>query len=159
MPRTSTKIISPSQLTRATTLSTVTRSLKHLLPFRFQRRPGDRRDKEEEPVHVNERIKWWNIVPGDKVKILDFKDTRQWRVHSINKLSNKVYVEDPDAPVRVIQWSFFFSNEVLNRIAIQPPNENEQPEELKKVSYSELRLYIQNYRFPGEDGKPDEILP
>lgn len=44
-------------------------------------------------VKVQNRIKWWNIVPGDQVRVLGSKDTSLREVYAINRLSNRVLLK------------------------------------------------------------------
>lgn len=47
-----------------------------------------------------DRIKYWNIVPGDRVRIIGDKGGQVQEVAKINKLSNRVYLKGSQANVR-----------------------------------------------------------
>ena len=41
---------------------------------------------------IRDRIKWWNIVPGDKVRIRGDKSNTIQEVYSVNKFANHVFL-------------------------------------------------------------------
>ena len=43
-------------------------------------------------VKPKDRIKWWNIVPGDQVRVAGDPDGHIHEVRGINKFSNRVYL-------------------------------------------------------------------
>jgi hypothetical protein len=47
-----------------------------------------------------DRIKYWNIVPGDRVRITGDKGDQVLEVAKINKLSNRVYLKGSSTNVR-----------------------------------------------------------
>lgn len=82
----------------ATTKSTLTRDFKHLLsPTKLHGYASSVLVREPRPgVRQHDRIKHWNIVPGDKVRIINgpYADKNAVReVASVNKLTNKVYIK------------------------------------------------------------------
>lgn len=50
-------------------------------------------DQPIKAVKVQDRIKWWNIVPGDQVRLLGDKEGTIHEVQSINRLSNEVFLK------------------------------------------------------------------
>lgn len=44
-------------------------------------------------VRLKDRIKWWNIVPGDQVRVLGWEDTSLREVYAINRLNNRVLLK------------------------------------------------------------------
>ena len=44
-------------------------------------------------VKPKDRIKWWNIVPGDQVRVVGDQDGLIHEVSGINKFSNRVYLK------------------------------------------------------------------
>ena len=50
-------------------------------------------DRSPDPVKPKDRIKWWNIVPGDQVRIMAEKAGRVREVKGLNKFANRVFVE------------------------------------------------------------------
>lgn len=82
----------------ATTKSTLTRDFKHLLaPTKLHGYASSVLVREPRPgVRQHDRIKHWNIVPGDKVRIINgpYADKNAVReVAGVNKLTNKVYIK------------------------------------------------------------------
>jgi hypothetical protein len=105
--------LSKSRVFRATTDSPFTRDFKHLLPI--PRHWLIRRSWESQKIKAvrpSDRIKYWNIVPGDK--IADRRDPSKaiHEVLSINKLSNRVFLKGP-VQVRVLLGMHFVSNVVI----------------------------------------------
>lgn len=72
-----------------------TRSLRHVdavLPRSWSKRVSfdDPRIKDVKP---KDRIKWWNIVPGDQVRVRGDPHGTLREVQLVNKLSNMVYLK------------------------------------------------------------------
>ena len=72
-----------------------TTNFRHLLPVakpkRFtQENPLDRRP---DPVKPKDRIKWWNIVPGDQVRVMAEENAKLREVKGVNKFTNRVFIE------------------------------------------------------------------
>lgn len=72
-----------------------TTNFRHLLPVakpthKVITNPLDRAQK---PVLPKDRIKWWNLVPGDQVRVMAEKKAKIREVKGINKFSNRVYIE------------------------------------------------------------------
>ena len=102
--------LSKTQVFRATTDSPFTRDFKHLLPI--PRHWLIRRSWEAQKIKAvrpSDRIKYWNIVPGDK--IADRRDPSKaiHEVLSINKLSNRVFLKGV-VLVRVLLGMHFVSD-------------------------------------------------
>ena len=82
------------QALRAVTTSPWTRDLRHVGAV-FPRAWSVRftfLDPSFRPVRPQDRVRWWNVVPGDQVRVRGAKDggdaLRQ--VYGINRLSNRV---------------------------------------------------------------------
>ena len=87
--------ITSRELAYAATTGSFTRNFRHLLPVpRFMVRgpfmPGQSAPKDTKP---KDRIKYWNIVPGDFVRLRgDTKGTIH-EVFKVNKLTNRVLLK------------------------------------------------------------------
>lgn len=101
-----TRLVMPARWTlpqarRAATASPWTKELRHLEPL-----PKHWSDRRKVPgalqnvTRPKDRIKWWNIVPGDQVKIRNSRINEILEVAQINKLTNMVYLK-----VRVFSFS------------------------------------------------------
>lgn len=78
----------------ATTLNPITRSFRYLLPGPKPSRFTPR--NQIRAVPAKDRIRQWNIVPGDKVRLItgpEKDENRLIEVHSVNKLRNRVYLK------------------------------------------------------------------
>jgi len=51
------------------------------------------RDPKIKSVRPKDRIKYWNVVPGDQIRLLGDKTNTLHEVLSINKVSNRVFVK------------------------------------------------------------------
>lgn len=104
------KLVPRSTATKIFVTSQVTADFRHLLPVPKLRRhqPPNPLEKAKEPVFPKDRIKWWNIVPGDKVRVMAEKDGSVREVKGINKFNNRVYVEG-DKKVGVLLGILFLS--------------------------------------------------
>lgn len=83
-----------SQLLNATTSQPWTKNFRHMLHFpkKFLKRFG-MRDASIKSVRPRDRIKYWNIVPGDQIRLLGDKKNTLHEVLSINRFSNRVFVK------------------------------------------------------------------
>ena len=85
---------SRTQALNAFTDSIFTRDLRHVHPAsNFPRAWRDRKGGSGQAVKcvpLKDRIKWWNIVPGDKVQVAGGKTDSVLEVVKINRLSNRV---------------------------------------------------------------------
>ena len=72
-----------------------TTNFRHLLPIAKPRHIelDNPIDKAKDPVLPKDRIKWWNIVPGDSVRVMAEKEAKIREVKGVNKFSNRVYIE------------------------------------------------------------------
>lgn len=92
------QFLSKHSVLRAVTTSPWTKDFRHLLSFpRHWARRQTRHDPVVKSVAPRDRIKYWNIVPGDQVRLLGDKEGRVREVLSVNKLSNRVFVKGGDA--------------------------------------------------------------
>ncbi|RDX53093.1 hypothetical protein K466DRAFT_492051 [Polyporus arcularius HHB13444] len=87
--------ITARELSYAAKTQVFTRNFRHLLPVpRFLVRGpfmhGQSKPKDTKP---KDRIKFWNIVPGDFVKLRNDSKGTVHEVHKINKLSNRVILK------------------------------------------------------------------
>jgi hypothetical protein len=86
--------ITRQQVVRATTNSPWTREFKHLQSFpRYWIKRTSWKDPFVKSVRPNDRIKYWNIVPGDQIRLLGDKSNTIHEVLSINKISNRVFLK------------------------------------------------------------------
>lgn len=51
------------------------------------------RDPVIKSVRPKDRIKYWNVVPGDQIRLLGDKKNTLHEVLSINRISNRVFVK------------------------------------------------------------------
>ena len=87
--------ITAKELAYAATTQVFTRNFRHLLPVpRFLVRgpfmPGQPKPKDTKPT---DRIKYWNIVPGDFVRLRGDTKSVVHEVFRVNKLSNRVILK------------------------------------------------------------------
>lgn len=87
------------ELRNFTTDDPFTRNLRHIQPFPKRiitranlaaRRGGESRLKA---VPAKDRIKWWNVVPGDQVRLMSDKTSRIREVMSVNKIRNRIFLK------------------------------------------------------------------
>ena len=91
-----------AQVLKATTNSPFTRDFKHLLSFpRHWRIRETFQEQKVKSVRPRDRIKYWNIVPGDTIADRRDRSRKLHEVLSINKLSNRVFLKS-DGIVRVL---------------------------------------------------------
>ncbi|PPR03830.1 hypothetical protein CVT26_000828 [Gymnopilus dilepis] len=79
----------------AATQSAATTNFNHLrsIPRAWLIRRS-KHDPKLKSVRVADRIKWWNIVPGDQIRLRGDKDNTIHEVLSINRLSNRVFLKN-----------------------------------------------------------------
>ena len=78
-----------------------TTNFRHMLPTprSWLKRPPQTGDGSKfKMAPLRDRIKWWNIVPGDQVKVVGDRYGALREVAKINKLSNRVWLKE--LPVR-----------------------------------------------------------
>lgn len=71
-----------------------TTNFRHLLPIpkKWMKR-SSQRDPAIKSVRPKDRIKYWNIVPGDQIRVLGESSNSLHEVLSINRISNRVFVK------------------------------------------------------------------
>ncbi|KAF9008806.1 hypothetical protein BDQ17DRAFT_1397967 [Cyathus striatus] len=119
----------------AVTTSPFTTNFRHLLPIPTKWLME--RDRKMKRVQVKDRIKHWNIVPGDQIRILGDKKNTLREVLSINRMTNRVYVKGP----------------TVEAVEGQTPKN-------KNFHYSRCQLFIGNYEFPSKNSSDEpKVLP
>ena len=94
--------LTKAQVLKATTNSPFTRDFRHLLAFpRHWRKRDSFHAQVVKSVRPKDRIKYWNIVPGDSIADRKDPSKKLQEVLSINKLSNRVFLKGTDN-VRVL---------------------------------------------------------
>ncbi|KAB5595535.1 hypothetical protein CTheo_996 [Ceratobasidium theobromae] len=127
---------------RYLTDSPITRDFRHLVKgpdFRNRTRFPTKLSISPNYPKPSDRIKYWNIVPGDQVRIVrgGHADENKHEVLSVNKTRNFVYLKD---------------------VTIQRGHE-ETSRSSKPIHYSNLQLYVGVFSFPGKNGEPPKDLP
>ena len=86
---------SRKQALSASSSSPWTRDLRHVTAVipRFWTKKNVWGDRYVKAVKNSERIKWWNIVPGDRVRVLGDPESTIHEVSQINRLTNRVYLK------------------------------------------------------------------
>ena len=90
------RFASRQEAKRIFTTSKVTTNFRHLLPVAKPKHivTPNPLDKSQRAVSPKDRIKWWNIVPGDQVRVMADNDNVVREVLAVNKLSNRVFLKD-----------------------------------------------------------------
>jgi hypothetical protein len=146
--------LTPAQVRGAITSNPWTKDFRHLQPFPLNSlKRYSFKDILPKASKPNDRIKYWNIVPGDRVKILGDKDGKILEVAKINKLSNRVYLKGSTAKVCSISTCSLYSRVDLRVPFARSKAENEGG--LKNVHYSRCQLFIGDFEFPPK-GKATE---
>jgi hypothetical protein len=92
-----------AQIRGAVTSNPWTKDFRHLQPFPVNHlKRHSFKDIRVKAAKPKDRIKYWNIVPGDRVRIRGDKDGKILEVAKINKLSNYIYLKGATAKVRII---------------------------------------------------------
>ncbi|KZT27001.1 hypothetical protein NEOLEDRAFT_1131498 [Neolentinus lepideus HHB14362 ss-1] len=128
-----------NQLVRAATSSPVLRDFRHLdsIPRWWLKRTSFH-DPTSKAVQTHDRIKYWNIVPGDQVRVLGDREGMVREVLSINRFANRVYLRAP-------------KNEGENK--------QSSPQALN-VHYSKCQLFIGKHEYPPPAGSTEtQIVP
>ncbi|KAJ8475470.1 hypothetical protein ONZ45_g15595 [Pleurotus djamor] len=135
-------VFSRRELLQAATTSPWTKDFRHLrgFPRHWLKRSNIRGDPVLKSVRPADRIKYWNIVPGDQIRILGDKSGVLREVLSINRISNRVFVRGaPNAGEEV------------------KPGKVPQS---RNFHYSRCQLFVGNYEFPPEKGSTEaRVLP
>jgi len=95
------------------------------------------RDPLIKSVRPKDRIKYWNVVPGDQIRLLGDKKNTLHEVLSINRISNRVFVKG------VVN-----AEEDTGKI---PPSKN--------YHYSRCQLFLGNYELPSKGSAEPHIVP
>lgn len=91
-------VLLQSSMSKSFITTAQTTNFRHLVQLQRRKKlPGI---QERKSVPVKDRIKWWNIVPGDRVRLMTDKENRLHEVKGINKYWNRVYV-DNEKSVRI----------------------------------------------------------
>ncbi|KAH8106179.1 hypothetical protein BXZ70DRAFT_1061574 [Cristinia sonorae] len=85
-------------------------------------------------VKPKDRIKWWNIVPGDQIRLRGDPEGTIHEVRKINRLNNRVYVKVAD------------SSEDTEKQTSRPD---------RQVAYSRCQLLVGDHKFPPLPGETD----
>jgi hypothetical protein len=93
--------LTAAQVRSAITSNPWTKDFRHLQPFpvHYLKRYSFK-DNLVKAAKPQDRIKYWNIVPGDRVRITGDKGGQVLEVAKINKLSNRVYLKGASTNVR-----------------------------------------------------------
>ncbi|KZT74446.1 hypothetical protein DAEQUDRAFT_660058 [Daedalea quercina L-15889] len=115
------------QAARAWTSSPLTKDFRHLLslPAYWMKRKSSL-ESAVRFVKTKDRIKYWNIVPGDQVRLRNDRSGRIYQVNLINRLSNRVMV----------------------KMEMDSDREGTPSSNNKSVPYSNCQLFIGRYEFP-----------
>jgi hypothetical protein len=99
-----------AQVRAAITSNPWTKDFRHLesFPTNYLKRYSFK-DMLVKAVKPQDRIKYWNIVPGDRVRIIGDKGGQVLEVSKINKLSNRVYLKGSLTNVRRDVLVLFYS--------------------------------------------------
>ncbi|EAU84311.1 hypothetical protein CC1G_01307 [Coprinopsis cinerea okayama7 len=120
----------------ATTTSPYLTNFNHLLPIpKAWRHRRSLQDPKLKSVRTRDRIRCWNIVPGDQIRLRGDKSNTLHEVLSINRLSNRVFVKG------AVNTS---DSDVTKN---------------KNYHYSRCQLFVGNYEFPSESGIGKEVKP
>ena len=85
--------LSRVQVLKATTRLPWTKNFRHLLPVpKHWSERRSRYDPGIKAVPIKDRIKYWNVVPGDKIRVRG-EGSKLHEVLSINRFSNRVYLK------------------------------------------------------------------
>ncbi|KAH9077486.1 hypothetical protein EDB83DRAFT_2350290 [Lactarius deliciosus] len=114
--------LSAAQIRGAITSSPWTKDFFHLQPFPLSHlKRYSFEDILVKAAKPKDRIKYWNIVPGDRIRIIGDKEGKLLEVAKVNKLSNRVYLKGATAKTEG---------------------------GLKNVHYSRCQLFIGEFEFP-----------
>jgi hypothetical protein len=139
--------LTAAQVRGAITSNPWTKDFRHLQPFpiTYLKRHsfGDILVKATKP---HDRIKYWNIIPGDRVRVIGDKEGKIHEVAKINKLSNRIYLKGVTSNVRARSPFFRLGSRVDfdARRAIKTRLEGG----LKNIHYSRCQLFIGDFEFP-----------
>ncbi|KAF4619461.1 hypothetical protein D9613_005417 [Agrocybe pediades] len=115
----------------ATTQSGITTHFNHLrsIPRAWLIRRS-KYDPKLKSVRPADRIKWWNIVPGDQVRLRGDKNNTIREVLSINKLSNRVFLKgtaedtaDANQPPKTKNYHYSRCQLYIDELRVRPPDD------------------------------------
>ncbi|KAG6833856.1 hypothetical protein H0H87_011790 [Tephrocybe sp. NHM501043] len=108
------------------------------IPKKFLKRFSIR-DPIVKAVRPRDRIKYWNIVPGDQIRLLGDQKNTLHEVLSINRFSNRVFVKGQ-------------ANTGAQDTGKLPPSKN--------YSYSRCQLFLGNYELSPTKKRPEpKVVP
>ncbi|EPS95380.1 hypothetical protein FOMPIDRAFT_1025842 [Fomitopsis schrenkii] len=115
------------QVAQAWTKSPLTKDFRHLLPLPlYWQIRRSRLDPVTKFTKAQDRIKYWNIVPGDEISLRNDRTGKIYQVNHINRLTNRVsLMKETDE-----------SSQTGGRV--------------KSVPYSTCQLLVGRYEFPAE---------
>ncbi len=90
------------EVIKATTNNPWTTNFRHLMQVDrswLKRKAAEADQRKAKVVHSANRIKYWNIVPGDQIRIRGDRSDTLHSVHAINKLSNQVFLKPTEGDV------------------------------------------------------------
>jgi len=95
--------LSRAQVRNAFTAFGVTRDFLHMQPIpRWWTQRMGWFDSKIHVVKPKDRIKYWNIVPGDQVRLRGDPEGRIYEVNMINRLSNRVLLKTEQDNVSLV---------------------------------------------------------
>ena len=113
------RMLGKNEVFQAWTTSPYTKSFRHLLPYnRHWERRMTFRDPIIKSAKPKDRIKYWNLVPGDQVRIRGEESKTIYEVLSINKLSNQIRLKVPSS-VSILHHACIFMLLILKQILYQ----------------------------------------
>jgi len=125
------KMLGKNEVLQAWTTNPYTKTFRHLLPYnRHLERRKTFRDPIIKSAKPKDRIKYWNLVPGDQVRIRGEETKTIYEVLSINKLSNQIRLKVPSSGEKAVA---------------------------KKVQYANLQLLVGHHAFPPKEGTSEPI--
>ena len=144
----------------ATTTNPWQTNFNHLLPIpKLWLKRSSIRDPKIKSVRPKDRIKYWNIVPGDQIRLRGDKSKTIHEVLSINRISSRVFVKG----AAEVCFSNIFNNLVPFSDATYLPQANtdaNKPPPTKNYHYAKCQLFVGNYEFPaGDDVLEPKVLP
>ncbi|KDQ64898.1 hypothetical protein JAAARDRAFT_167639 [Jaapia argillacea MUCL 33604] len=115
-----------------------TTNFDHLQSFpRHWLKPLSWRDPKLKAARVQDRIKWWNIVPGDQIRVLGDPAGVIHEVLNINRISSRVSLKRPQTAT----------------------TDSSKPAPNKNVHYSKCQLFIGNHEYPADGTEAPKVQP
>ncbi|GJE84695.1 hypothetical protein PsYK624_007710 [Phanerochaete sordida] len=117
-----------------------TRDLRHVtavVPRLWKKQRFSFYEPKYKDVKPKDRIKWWNIVPGDEVRLRGDPEGMVRQVSSVNRFTNRVFLRTE-----------------------KDHADNAGPPRGKNVHYSKCQLLVGRFRFPPAEGSTEpQTLP